>query len=373
MFGCLCLPSLNLCLTLFCPSMSRIIYCTCISLMSIPLSPSFTKLLSGMLGIIGSSCCFFFFFLVFHTLLSIDSHLFPLLLFAMFSIAARYDAPTQDLNFHVFPSPSAPKSSSNSTPPLPTDGLTMWATGKNYFNSAKFLLQSSFTSSHPVTCQALLLMGYREIGIGAMTLAWIFISMAIHIAQDLGMYWNANGWRCPAQNWDPSFIPIFSASKLEEWRRIWFGCVLIDQYVSVYIGRPLMIYENDHDTNLPQLTQASLCPSHHLIFQPGLRLVRRSGRSQLQWTIGFFSLWLSCLMFQQVCPALYVLFFFLDFVLIVFSSWYPKFNHESGICCSIFSYHQFRHLFFERNRKAGHYSQEYPEWMVSQSSWTSLP
>ena len=35
----------------------------------------------------------FLFFLVFHTLLSIDSHLSPLLLFAMFSIAARYDTP----------------------------------------------------------------------------------------------------------------------------------------------------------------------------------------------------------------------------------------------------------------------------------------
>jgi len=35
----------------------------------------------------------FLFFLVFHTLLSIDSHLSPLLLFAMFSITACYDAP----------------------------------------------------------------------------------------------------------------------------------------------------------------------------------------------------------------------------------------------------------------------------------------
>jgi len=142
----------------------------------------------------------FFFFLVFHTLLSIDSHLSPLLLFAMFSIAARYDAPTQNLNFHVFSSLSAPKSSSISTPPLPTDGLTMWAASENYFNSAKFLLQSSFTSSRPTTCQALLLMGYREIGIGAMTLAWTFIGMAVHIAQDLGMHWNANGCRRPAQD-----------------------------------------------------------------------------------------------------------------------------------------------------------------------------
>ena len=146
--------------------------------------------------------------------------------------------------------------------PLPTDSLTRWAASKNYFNLAKFL-QSSFTSSCPITCQALLLIGYREISIGAITLAWTFISMAVCMAQDLSMHWNANGWRRPAQDQDPSFLPIFSASELKEQHWIWFGCVLMDQYVSVYIGRPLMIYENNYDTDLPQLIQASLCPSHH--------------------------------------------------------------------------------------------------------------
>ena len=105
-------------------------------------------------------------------------------------------------------------------------------------------------------------MGYHEIGIGAMTLTWTFISMAVCMAQDLGMHQNADGWRCPAQDWDPFFLPIFSASELKEQHQIWFGCVVMDQYVSVYIGRPLMICENDYDTDLPQLTQASLCPSH---------------------------------------------------------------------------------------------------------------
>jgi len=229
----------------------------------------------------------------------------------MFSIAARYDdASTQDLKFRTFPSPSAPEFTPNSTPPLPTDGLTMWAAGEIYFNSAQFLLQSSFTSPRPTTCQALLLMGYREIGIGAMTFAWTFVGMAVRMAQDLGMHRNADGWRRPAQDRDASSVPVFGTSELEERRRIWSGCVVMDQYVSAYIGRPLMVCQNDYDTDPPQLTQASLCPSHHLIFQLGPRLVRRKGRSQPRWTIGFSCLWSSCLMFQQVCPALYVLSFY---------------------------------------------------------------
>jgi len=59
-------------------------------------------------------------------------------------------------------------------------------------------------------------MGYRKISIGVMTLAWTFIHMAIHMAQDLGMHRNADGWRCSAQDWDPSFLSIFSALELEE-------------------------------------------------------------------------------------------------------------------------------------------------------------
>ena len=59
----------------------------------------------------------FLFFLVFHTLLSIDSHLSPLLLFAMFSIAARYDAP---IMYSPLPPPQNPVPS-----PLPLSQQTV--------------------------------------------------------------------------------------------------------------------------------------------------------------------------------------------------------------------------------------------------------
>jgi len=59
----------------------------------------------------------FLFFLVFHTLLSIDSHLSPLLLFAMFSIAACYDAP---IMYSPLPLPQNPVPS-----PLPLSQQTV--------------------------------------------------------------------------------------------------------------------------------------------------------------------------------------------------------------------------------------------------------
>ncbi|KAK7062806.1 hypothetical protein VNI00_000299 [Paramarasmius palmivorus] len=151
----------------------------------------------------------------------------PLLLFAMFAVAARYSN-----------SPSVLPLGSGATPP-------MWDAGDEYLEQAQRILDRSYASSKPETCQALLLMGYREIGIGAMAQAWTYVGMAIRMAQDLGMHRRADGWA------RAGFGRLFGDWELQERRRIWFACVVMDKYVSSYIGRPLMIFERDFDTLLP--------------------------------------------------------------------------------------------------------------------------
>ncbi|KAF9012001.1 fungal-specific transcription factor domain-containing protein [Cyathus striatus] len=147
-----------------------------------------------------------------------------LLLLVMFSLAARYD---------------------ETALPSPTDG-SMWAAGDDYLDSAKVILDGTYSSSRPSTCQALLLMGYREIGIGAMAQAWTYIGMAIRMAQDLGMHRSADGWARVDLGGR-----LFGNWELCERKRIWYGCVIMDKYVSTYIGRPLMIFERDFDTLMP--------------------------------------------------------------------------------------------------------------------------
>lgn len=128
-----------------------------------------------------------------------------------------------------------------------------------------------------------------------MALAWTYVGMAIRMAQDLGMHRKAEGWRRPgllggssgssgtagagaaaATNEDSEMegtAPaaaatttseeagrIFGDWELGERRRIWFGCVVMDKYVSAYIGRPLMISERDFDTQVPELSEASVFP-----------------------------------------------------------------------------------------------------------------
>ncbi|EPQ51953.1 hypothetical protein GLOTRDRAFT_65551 [Gloeophyllum trabeum ATCC 11539] len=146
-----------------------------------------------------------------------------LLLFAMFSIAARY--------------------SPNSDSPPPPQGA-MWPAGDDYLEQAKQILDCTYASSRPTTVQALLLMGYREVGIGAMAQAWLYIGMAVRMAQDLGMHKSADKWQ-------KSVGTLFGNWELQERKRIWYACIIMDKYVSTYIGRPLAIFGGDFDNGLP--------------------------------------------------------------------------------------------------------------------------
>lgn len=124
----------------------------------------------------------------------------------------------------------AERFSTKHSPPPPQDG-SMWAAGDTYLDSAKVILDSTYANSRPSTCQALLLLGYREIGIGAMAQAWVYIGMAVRMAQDLGMHRSADGWVRAGLGGK-----LFPEWELQERKRIWYSCVIMDRYVSTYIG-----------------------------------------------------------------------------------------------------------------------------------------
>lgn len=170
-------------------------------------------------------------------------HVSPLLLLSMFAIAARYS-----------PSSSPPPSPRLSSPssPHPPEATPMWTAGDNFLLLAKTLLDSTYASSLPSTVQALLLLSYRELGIGAMAQAWVYTGMAVRMAQDLGMHRSADGWARVGVG------RLFGARELQERRRIWWGCVILDGYVSTYIGRPLAIFEMDYDTQLPGVEEVGV-------------------------------------------------------------------------------------------------------------------
>ncbi len=122
---------------------------------------------------------------------------------------------------------------------------------------AKVILDRTYAASRPSTCQALLLLGFREVGIGAMAQAWLYLGMAVRMAQDLGLHKCAENWTAIGRN-------LFSKAELQERRRIWYGCVIMDKYICTYIGRPVAICERDFDTPLPLLED----PEEKELWQP---------------------------------------------------------------------------------------------------------
>jgi hypothetical protein len=148
----------------------------------------------------------------------------------------------------------------------------MWAAGNDYLEQASRILNKVYSNPRPSTCLALLLMGYREVGMGSMAQAWTYIGMAIRMAQDLGMHRSADRWERVGMGGK-----LFGDHELQERRRIWYGCVIMDKYVSAYIGmsrnsvvvgsvieivflligRPLMIFERDFDTTFPSVDDVS--------------------------------------------------------------------------------------------------------------------
>jgi hypothetical protein len=125
-----------------------------------------------------------------------------MLLLAMFSVAARYS----DLE-------------PNADPHL---------RGENYFKAAKSLLNETYHSTKLITVQVLLLFSYRQIGIGAMSESWIFLGMGVRMAQDLGLFRDVDKWFMPVRK--------FSYEEKQTRKRVWWSCVVLDKYVSTYIG-----------------------------------------------------------------------------------------------------------------------------------------
>ncbi|KAH8099263.1 fungal-specific transcription factor domain-containing protein [Cristinia sonorae] len=156
-----------------------------------------------------------------------------LLLLSMFAFAARYSDEDMKRN------PS-------------TSGLHDQVSegGRSYAADARKVLNTVYQHSRPCTCQALLLMGIREFGVGSMEQGWLFVGMACRMAVDLGMNQNADEWK------NSRGELLFSEADLQARRQIWASCCLADKLSSVWQGRPVMFRESDYNVDFPAVIEA---------------------------------------------------------------------------------------------------------------------
>lgn len=147
-----------------------------------------------------------------------------LMLFSMFAFAAHYS--NRDLRDHE-------------ARHIP-DGRQL-DMGAEYAASARAVLDTMYQSSRTSTCQALILLGIREFGVGYLEVGWLHVGMALRMAFDLGLNRDSAKWRNHGEL-------LFTPAQTSVRRRIWWACCLADKYTAQFLGRPMAIHESDFAT-----------------------------------------------------------------------------------------------------------------------------
>ncbi|TFK49983.1 hypothetical protein OE88DRAFT_1736281 [Heliocybe sulcata] len=116
----------------------------------------------------------------------------------------------------------------------------------HYFADAMKILRRNVEHSQPLVCKALLLIGLHEIAMGSPERAWLYIGIAIRMAQDLGLNRAADNWRLGGSE-------MFSAVESGVRKRIWWSCCIAEAHICSFLGRPMSIGRNDSDLELPEV------------------------------------------------------------------------------------------------------------------------
>ncbi|KAI9008736.1 fungal-specific transcription factor domain-containing protein [Phycomyces nitens] len=114
------------------------------------------------------------------------------------------------------------------------------------------------------TIQILLLGACNSTKWGADGVDWIAMSMAIKLAQELGLHRSRS-------------VDGATKETIAFYKRLWWSSYIIDRWICASLGRPLMISDADCDIDLPEIepdTQEPLASSKYAVFY---HLVKLSG------------------------------------------------------------------------------------------------
>ncbi|KAF9318276.1 hypothetical protein BG003_011586 [Podila horticola] len=110
-----------------------------------------------------------------------------------------------------------------------------------FYEKAKYLFKEEYDNSQIGTVQALLLMAVQQMGFCESQRAWLYVGMAIRMAQDLGL------------NKDlPEHEQVRNRLAFELRKRTWWSCYVVERLVCAGLGRPLTITQKECETTYPQ-------------------------------------------------------------------------------------------------------------------------
>ncbi|KAI1317544.1 hypothetical protein EDD11_008238 [Mortierella claussenii] len=110
-----------------------------------------------------------------------------------------------------------------------------------FYERAKLLIKDEYDHSQIGTVQALLLMSIQQMGFCESQRAWLYVGMAIRMAQDLGLN--------KEQSEQEQARDRLSA---ELRKRTWWSCFVVERLVCAGLGRPLTIAQQECETGFPQ-------------------------------------------------------------------------------------------------------------------------
>ncbi|KAF9433603.1 hypothetical protein BGZ76_009234 [Entomortierella beljakovae] len=124
---------------------------------------------------------------------------------------------------------------------LRTDPTKPETVGLRFVEKSKAILDTIYDNPDMYCVGALVLISYQQMGTGGGYRAWMYIGIAIRMAQHLGL--NRD---CMKLN------PNMPLLDVEERNRIWWTCFVADRIVSASFGRPQGINEHDVDATYPE-------------------------------------------------------------------------------------------------------------------------
>lgn len=111
------------------------------------------------------------------------------------------------------------------------------AAGEDYFLEAKQLLRRCFTTSNATTIHALLNLYMYQLSCERATLAYLYIGLAIRMAEDLGLH--------------KRDLPSLDLKQKEINKRLWWSVYWLDLCAALESNRPTMVDDKDCDIEYP--------------------------------------------------------------------------------------------------------------------------
>lgn len=140
------------------------------------------------------------------------------------------------------------------------------SSGDPFSEMAKVLIIPLLSFPSIEVIEALILLSYAEFAAGSDSGLWMYVGMALRMAQDLGL------------QHEVSIQSIPNEKHQEKARLLFWAVVGLDRITTFGTGRPVSIRENEIDIELPKLSQSSDMKDETLVFGHIVRILMLRGR-----------------------------------------------------------------------------------------------